>query len=172
MTLTELLVTLSLVGILTAAALGLLEQGQRAWAAGAARVETQQTARVALTRIVTDVRVAGRGGDGFDAVAVAEPQRLVLQQDLDADRVIGASGERVMWRLAGTVLRRDAGGGAQPVANGVRALRVRYFVAAGVVTGTPADVRSVGVTLTIEPEHATPTAPTATVSTRVRLRNR
>jgi Tfp pilus assembly protein PilW len=172
MTLTELLVTLALVGLLAAATVGLLEQGQRAWAAGAARAETQQSARVALTRIVADVRAAGFGGDAFDAVAVAEPQRLVLQQDLDADGAIAANGERVTWRLTGSVLRRDAGGGAQPIVNGVRALELRYFNAAGSVTTTPRDVRSVAVTLTTQPEHGTTVAATATVSTLVRLRNR
>jgi prepilin-type N-terminal cleavage/methylation domain-containing protein len=56
MTLTELLVTLALVGLVSMAALGLLEQGQRAWTIGAARAESQQSARVALARLVADVR--------------------------------------------------------------------------------------------------------------------
>ena len=172
MTLADLLVTLSLLGLLAAATLGFLEQGQRAWSTGAARAETQQSARVAAIRIVADVRAAGLGGAAFDAVAVAEPQRMVLQQDLDADGAIAASGERVTWRLVGAVLRRDAGGGAQPIVNGVRALHLRYFDAAGAPTTTPGDVRSVGVTVTTEPERPMPAAPTATVSTLVRLRNR
>jgi type II secretory pathway component PulJ len=173
MTLAELLVSLCLVAVLAAATVTFLAQGQRAWATGAARAETQQTARVALTRMVADVRIAGFGGSSFDAVAGAEPQSMVLQLDLDADGTIAAAGERITWRLAGSVLRRDAGGGAQPVANGVRALEFRYFDAAGATTATPADIRSVAITLTTEPEHAaTSTTPTATVSTLVRLRNR
>jgi type II secretory pathway component PulJ len=173
MTLSELLVTLALAGLLAAATVGLLEQGQRAWAAGAARAETQQSARVSLTRIVADARAAGFGGGVFDAVTVAEPQRVVFQQDLDGDGALAGAGERVTWRLAGSVLRRDAGGGAQPIINGVRALEFRYFDAAGAVTSTPADVRSIAVTLTTEPERgATFTSPTTTLGTRVRLRNR
>ena len=171
MTLAELLVTLSLVGLLAAATVEFLEQGQRAWTMGAARAETQQSARVALTRIVADVRAAGFGGDAFDAVAVAEPQLVVLQQDLDADGTIAAAGERITWRLAGSVLRRDAGGGAQPIVNGVRALEIRYLDAAGSVTATPGDVRSIALMLATEPEHG-PRSATATVSTLVRLRNR
>jgi type II secretory pathway component PulJ len=171
MTLADLLVTCSLLGLLTAATMGFLEQGQRAWVTGAARAETQQSARIAATRIVADVRAAGLGGGGFDAIAVAEPHRMVLQQDLDADGAIVASGERVTWRLVGAVLRRDAGGGAQPIINGVRALELRYLDAAGSATTTPGAVRSVAVTLTTEPEHP-PASATATVSTLVRLRNR
>jgi type II secretory pathway component PulJ len=173
MTLAELLVTLALVGLLAAATVGLLEQGQRAWAAGAARAETQQSARVALMRIVADARAAGFGGSVFDAVVVAEPQRVVFQQDVDGDGELAGAGERITWRLAGAVLRRDAGGGAQPIINGVRALEFRYFDAAGGVASTPADVRSIAVTLTTEPERgATSASPTATLGTRVRLRNR
>jgi Tfp pilus assembly protein PilW len=171
MTLAELLVTLSLTGLLAAATFELLQQGQRAWTTSAARAETQQSARVALIRIVADVRAAGFGGDAFDAVAVAEPQRMVLQQDLDADGAIVAGAERITWRLAGSVLRRDAGGGAQPIVNGVRALEIRYLDAAGSVTATPGDVRSVAVMLATEPEHG-PRSATATVSTVIRLRNR
>lgn len=172
MTLTELLVTLALVGLLATAALGLLDQGQRAWATGAARAESQQSARVALTRLAADIRAAGFGGEGFEAVLTAETERIVLQQDLDGDGAIAATGERVTWRLAGSILRRDAGGGAQPVVNGVRGLALRYLDASGVATSVPQDVRSVVIALTTAPDGAAATAPTATVSTRVRLRNR
>jgi len=171
-TLTELLVTVALVGVVSMAALGLLEQGQRAWAIGAARAESQQSARVALARLVADVRAAGFGGEGFDAVAVAEPDRIVLQQDLDGDGAIATAGERVTWRLAGAILRRDAGGGAQPVVNGVGAFELRYLDARGIATAVPADVRSVIVALATAPDRASPTSPTTSVSTRVRLRNR
>jgi type II secretory pathway pseudopilin PulG len=171
-TLTELLITLALIGLLAAATLTVLQQGQQAWATGAARVESQQSARVALARLVADVRSAGFGGDGFEAVAVAEPSRIVLQQDVDGDGAIAASGERVTWRLAGSILRRDAGGGAQPIVNGVRAFDLRYFDARGVVTAVPSDVRTVRVVLTTAPDGASTQAATATVSTRIRLRNR
>ena len=171
-TLTELLVSLALAGVLAVAALSVLEQGQRAWATGAARAESQQSARVALERLVSDLRAAGFGGNGFDAVAIAEPERVVLQQDLDGDGAIATSGERVTWRLDGSILRRDAGGGAQPVVNGVRALVLRYFDARGVVISAPQHVRMVVVVLTTAPDGAGSNAPSATVSTRVRLRNR
>jgi type II secretory pathway component PulJ len=172
LTLAELLVTLALVGVLSIAALTVLEQGQRAWATGAARAESQQSARVALARLVADVRAAGFGGTGFDAVALAEPARIVLQQDLDADGAITTSGERVTWRLAGSVLRRDAGGGAQPVVNGVRALELRYFDARGIATTVPQDVRTVAIVLATAPDGASAATPSTTMSTRIRLRNR
>ena len=173
MSLAELLVALVTFGLVAAAAFTLLDEGQRAWAFGVARAETQQSARVALARLTGEIRAAGRGGRGFDAVAVAAPDTIMLQQDLDGDGVIAARGERVTWRLAGTILRRDAGGGAQPIVNGVHALALTYFDAAGAPTTAPAEVRSVEIVLVTRPDYTVPGSTVSTVlTTRVRLRNR
>jgi len=58
-TLAELLVALVTFGLVAAAAVTLLDEGQRAWAFGAARAETQQSARVALARLTAEIRGAG-----------------------------------------------------------------------------------------------------------------
>jgi type II secretory pathway component PulJ len=172
-TLAELLVALVTFGLVAAAAITLLDEGQRAWAFGAARAETQQSARVALARLAGEIRVAGRGGHGFDAVALAAPEAIVLQQDLDGDGLIATNGERVTWRLAGTTLRRDAGGGLQPIVNGVRSLRLTYFDADGAPTASPAEVRSVEIALATRPDYSGVSSNASTVlTTRVRLRNR
>src|SRR5205809_2006573 len=58
-TLADLLAALAVVGLVLAAVLAILEEGQRAYSHGAARVETQQTARVALARMAREIRQAG-----------------------------------------------------------------------------------------------------------------
>ena len=172
-TLADLLVGLVIFALVAAAAFTLLDEGRRAWAFGVARAETQQSARVALARLAGEIRVAGRGGRGFDAVAVAAPDTIVLQQDLDGDGAIAANGERVTWRLAGTVLRRDAGGGPQPIVNGVRSLRLTYFDADGAPTAEPAAVRSVEIAVVTRPDYSVIGSTAETMlTTRVRLRNR
>src|SRR5205807_2393954 len=88
--------------------------------------------------------------DAFDAISVAEPERIVLQADLDGDGAAASRGETIAWRLAGAVLRRDAGGGAQPVVEGVLRLRLEYLDFAGRPTRVPGEVRSVVITLTTE----------------------
>jgi type II secretory pathway component PulJ len=173
----ELLIALSLLGLVFAAATPALEQVVRAFGEGAARVETQQSARVALARLSHDVRGAGYGGSAADfaAVAVAEPSRIVLQSDLNGDAIIAGTGETITWRVVAGILRRDAGGGAQPIVNGVRALTLVYLDAAGGVTATPAAVRAVRIELTTEPTRtAAPAAAgiTSTLATTARLRNR
>lgn len=176
MTLAELLVSTAAAGIVLAGAVSVLGAGQRLHAAGTARVESQQAARVALDRLARDIRGAGRGPrPDFDAVAVAERQRLVLQQDIDGDGVIAAPGERVTWRLTDGVLRRDAGAGGQPVIEGVLELTLGYLDGAGEPATSPADARSVVVSLTVGPvlaDRALGRGVSTTLSSRIRLRNR
>lgn len=176
MHLTDLLVSVAVIGLVLAAILGLLTVGQQAYAIGSGRVEAQQSARFALHRMAREIRTAGRGtGAAFAAIAVAEPERIVLQVDVNGDGVIAGRGETITWRLAGSVLRRDAGGGAQPVINGVAALRFTYLDASGQGTSVPDAVRSVRISLTAKPDHSTPGSladVATTVTTQVRIRNR
>src|SRR2546428_575943 len=58
-TLADLLAALAVVGLVLAAVLAILEEGQRADSHGAARVETQQTARVAPAPVAREIRQAG-----------------------------------------------------------------------------------------------------------------
>jgi len=178
MLLAELLVAASLLGLIFAAVTPALQQVLVAFGDGAARIETQQASRVALERLTHDIRGAGYGGgaDDFPAVAVAETSRLSLQSDLDGDGLIAGSGEIIAWRLGdGGVLRRDAGGGAQPVVNGVRAFSLTYLDASGALTVAPATVRAVRIELVTESTR--PSSPGArgvvsALASTVVLRNR
>ena len=169
----ELLVALALTGLVLSSTITLFAHGQGAYARGAARVESQQSARVALARMARELRQAGGGGGSLPPIAVAEPARLVIQHDLDGDGVAAARGETVTWQLSAGVLRRNAGAGAQPIVNGVRALTFSYLDADSRPTTLPAAVRTVVIALTTEPEHPSAGGQTlAKFTTEVRLRNR
>jgi hypothetical protein len=176
MLLHELLAACAITGAVLAGTYTLLDQGLRAYTVGAARAEGQQAARAALVRMSAEIRYAGRGVRSTGpAIAVAHPSQLVLASDLDDDGTTADRGELVTWHLDGPILRRAAGGGAQPVANGVRALALRYFDAAGRPTARPLDVRVVEVALVAGPaasESAAARAGAVRMTTRVRLRNR
>ena len=177
MTLADLLVSTAVLGLTLGATLLTLEQGQQAWAVGAAYVEAQQSGRAALAWLAAELRTAGQGTGPRTAAALsaAEPTRVVLHVDRNRDGVIVGATEVVTWRLAGEVLRRDAGGGAQPVVNGVRALRLAYVDATGAPTTDPAAVRRVSVTLVTRADHATSHATrdlATTFTTDAHLRNR
>ena len=171
--LVELLVALALTGLVLSGTVSLLAHGQRAYARGAARAESQQSARTALLRMARELRQAGSGRGSLPPIAVAEPARVVIQHDLDGDGAASARGETVTWQLSAGVLRRNAGAGAQPIVNGVRALTFSYFDGDSRPTTIPAAVRTVIITLTTEPEHPRAGGETvANFTTEVRLRNR
>lgn len=159
----DLLAALALAGLVLGATLTVFAQGQLAYSRGAARVESQQSARVALARMAREIRQSGSGGSTLPPIAVAEPERIVIERD----------GRPITWQLSAGVLRRNAGAGAQPIINGVRALAFGYRDAAGRPTTTPDAVRVVVITLTTEPERPGAGAATLTkLTTEVRLRNR
>jgi len=172
----DVLVGCAICGFVLSATYTVLEQGLRAYSVGTARAESQQAARAALARMSVEIRNAGRGPRWTAAaISVAEPSRVVLASDLDADGTTSDRGEMITWHLAGSVLRRSAGAGAQPVANGVRALELRYFDAAGRSTADAAAVRMVEVTLVTVPdgpESGLARGVATRMTTRVRLRNR
>jgi len=177
-TLVELLVSLSVVALVLAATLGLLQQGQQGYLLGAAGVEAQQSARVALERMAREIRKAGfdPAGASFFPIVNPSPTSLTLQNDLNGNSIIDARGETVTYLLRGTTLRRNAGGGAQPIIEGVRALSFAYLDADGVPTGAPERIRTVVIAMTVGPDFL-PGAPArdrlgVTLRTQVRLRNR
>lgn len=156
MTLADLLVSTAVLGLALGATLTTLDQGQRVWAVGAARVEAQQGGRAALAWLAAELRTAGQGPGPRDiaTLTIVEPTRVALRVDRNRDGVIAGPTEEITWRLAGDILRRDAGGGGQPVVNAVRALTLAYFDAAGAPTTQPAAVRRISITLVTRAERA------------------
>ena len=59
-TLAEMLVVCAIVGIVMASLLGLVMSGQQAYWFGTTQVDAQQTVRVAIERMVKEIREIGR----------------------------------------------------------------------------------------------------------------
>jgi len=166
----DMLVALAVGGTMLAATVTLLHLGLRSWAWGAARVEAQQSARYALERMASELREAGYDptAAGIAPVVVAEPARVAFQRDFDGDGVVDPTRERVTYLLRPkeTTLRRDAGGGAQPLAENVRRFALSYLDSSGAPTADPARIASIRMEIEagrIETE--------ATMATLVTLRN-
>lgn len=152
-TLVDLLVALAVGGGVLAASVMLLHQGLQAWVWGSARVEAQQSARYALDRLASELREAGYDPTvaGIAPVLIAEPSRVAFQRDFNGNGVVDPTREQVTYllRAGESILRRDAGGGAQPVINGVRAFRLVYLDRGGLETTDPAEVRAVRIHLEV-----------------------
>ncbi|HEV2055615.1 MAG TPA: prepilin-type N-terminal cleavage/methylation domain-containing protein [Methylomirabilota bacterium] len=168
--LVEVLVATAIMGLVMSATLSVLQSGLAAWGWGAGRVEAQQAIRAALERMAHELREAGYDPTdaGIEAVLVAEPARIVFQRDLNGNGLIDPTRERVTYLLRSgeTTLRRDAGGGAQPLAENVRRFSLSYLDKAGAPTADPARVASVRIEI-----EAGRAGPKATMATLVSLRN-
>lgn len=170
LSLAELLVSLAVLGLVLAGILGILHGALAAYGWGERRVGAQQAARVALERIAKELREAGYDptGAGIQPVVVAAPALVTFQRDLNGNGVVDPTHERVTFllRTGDGVLRRDAGGGAQPIIDDVRRFNLSYFDRAGVPTTDPSRVASVRIQLEVGL-----TGPVAGMETQVSLRN-
>jgi Tfp pilus assembly protein PilW len=165
----ELLIAAAMTSTLMAGIFMVLQQGQNAYLFGAGRAEVQQTARGALDRITRELRTG--------SVVTASTASSVTFQFIDET---GAT-VTVQYSLSGTNLQRNqtapAPVAAQPetVIGGVNALALTYFDSNNVATTTAANVRTVNIRLTTQPQDATaslsPANQRAMVEDRVRLRN-
>jgi type II secretory pathway component PulJ len=168
--LVEVLVAAAIMTLLMAATLSLLQSGLAAWGWGSGRVEAQQAIRAALERMARELREAGYDptSAGIEAVVVAEPTRVVFQRDLNGNGLIDPTSERVTYllRAGETTLRRDAGGGAQPIAEGIRRFALLYLDKDGAPTVEPAQVGFIRIEI-----EAGRHGPQATMATQVMLRN-
>jgi len=149
----DLLVSLAVFGLAMSVVLSFLVFGVRAYGWGGGRVQAQQSARAALERMTAELREAGYDplGAGIEPVVVASPTVLTFQRDLNGNGVVDPTRERVTFvlRPGDTVLRRDAGGGAQPVIEEVRRLTFAYFDRAGAATLDPSAVALVRISLEV-----------------------
>jgi hypothetical protein len=143
--------------------------------------------------MLREIREAGydpRAATAFTPIANQTATALTLQNDWDGDGAIagvnavtppwgGAQGERVVYSLSGSTLRRQEtgiDGAALPVAEGVQSLAFQYLDAAGAVTSVAADIRTVVVSITTRPVDQPASGAAGhiqvTMTDRVRLRNR
>lgn len=161
-TLSELLVSIAIVGMVMAGVLGLWITGSTSYLVGASRVEAQTSARAALSMIARDIRGAGVDprnaavasctSSAFSFCAVVGPATtyppatttvptatsFTIQNDNDGNGTL-ASTERIWYNLNGTVLeRRDYAVDASPqqIVGGIQSLAFSYFNAAGAQIGT------------------------------------
>ena len=168
--LVDVLVAMAIMGLVMSATLSMLQSGLAAWGWGAGRVEAQQAIRAALERMARELREAGydptRCGDRGRPRRRARP--VVFQRDLNGNGLIDPTRERVTYLLRPreTTLRRDAGGGAQPLAESVRRFTLSYLDKDGAPTADPARIASVRIEI-----EAGRAGPEATMATLVTLRN-
>lgn len=194
-TLAELLVACAIIAFVMAGLLVMLQSGQQSYLVGSNQVEAQQNVRVALERMIREIRGAGycpncSGTPPFTAIASQSTTGFTIQNDWDGSATISTSGtvtdyagttrgEQVIYAVSGGALtRQEIGLDGSPVtlANGISSMTFTYQDDTGAVTATAADIRTIVVTLTAQPQFQ-PAATQqgrilVTMADSVRLRNR
>lgn len=150
-TLIELLVVLSIQGILLAAAVTSFTGQITAYDLQEQLNAMQQTARAAMTLVIREARTAGYDPAGAGVTGLAyHPTRLIIAADHNGDGDVSDANERVVYfHDSGRMqLKRDTGGGGQPVAEDVQDFTVEYLDAAGNAATVAAEIRRVRITVT------------------------
>ena len=170
-TLVEMLVATAIMGFVLSAALLSLQAGTQASDATTGRAEAQSSIRFALDRMIADMRATGydptvANFDPIDSASMSS-STVMLNTDLNANGTLDAPGgtcdaaaqaERVRYRKSGASLMRAVMTNATTVAcettliGGVQSLTFTYLGADGATTATAANVRTIRVALTIQPE--------------------
>lgn len=176
--LADLMVGLTLVGLLAAAVFGVYQVSQNSYLFGTSRAEVQDNARVVLNRMATEIREAGYDptfSGNFPILTNLASEDMTFTADLDGDGVLDANETVRYYRnAADNTLHRSAGGVDQPLIGGAQALTLTYLDSGNNVTATVANVRTMSIQLAVQPVAAQSLAsfsPPATFTTQVRLRN-
>lgn len=194
-TLAEMLVVAAVVSVIMAGLFSMLSSGTQAYTVGTNRADAQQTARLALDRLIREVRTAGHdplATDSFAAVtALAVGTGFVIRNDWNGNGAIAtnvtvtvdgvAHGEQVTYTFAGNTLTRQESNldaAAVTVATGISNMTIQYLDANDVAVPTPSGanaslIRTVVLDVTAQPGTSVTSTQVAVRSqTRVRIRNR
>jgi prepilin-type N-terminal cleavage/methylation domain-containing protein len=168
-TLAELLAGMAVLGLMMAGLVLLLQAGQGTYLYNSGRVEVQQNARVALLRMLSELRTASSV-----ATAGASDVKFTYLDDT-------GTSVTVEYSLTGTSLQRNqtvpaVAGQPATLVGGVNTFAVTYYDISNNTTTTAANVYAVDISITTKSEDTTlasysPANRLATVEGRVRLRN-
>ncbi len=193
-TLAELLVVTALVGLVMAGIFSLLMSSNESYMRGTNQMEAQQSARVAMARLIQEIREAGynpRGVTTFNPIITFSATGFTIQNDWNANGVIDNTliitdpvkgtgrGEQTIYALSGNDLtRRETGvdAAAAPLIAGVTALSFQYLDINDAATATAASIRTVVITATVRqntgPASGALQSSQVVLTNRVRLRNK
>jgi prepilin-type N-terminal cleavage/methylation domain-containing protein len=189
-TLPELLVAVGIVGIIMSALLGLVMGGQTSYLQGSNRADALQSTRVALARMMDEVRGAGFDPTSVNFAAITAPTTsgFTLQNDWNGNGVIEPAvtvtvggiprGEQVTYSITGNLLQRQESNidGAPVTIAPVGQVTFQYLDRLDAVTTTPADIRTIVATVDSQPQSQGATTlqgrAVVAMTDRARLRNR
>ena len=152
-TLVELMVAVALTGIVTMSIYKSYISVSTGYDVQDQVVEVQQNARVAMGRMVREIRMAGCDPSlsDFPTFLTLNSAEIGFSMDIVGDGDVNDVGENITYKLLNNeLLRTDAaGGGARSIIKNVEALNFIYYDENSNITVVPADVRIVQVALVV-----------------------
>lgn len=146
-------------------------------------LDMQQQARAAMDLVSREIMMAGfdpRGvnrdalkGNDFFGVTF-DLSQLTIKADLNGNGVPTDSNESIVYSYDPDTmtLRRNTGGGRQPLSEGIEALSVKYFDSEGNITARSENTRQVEISITARTENADPQYPHNGGYRKITLRSR
>ena len=159
-TLTELVVSMAMLGMILGGVYTLQQQGLYSYLMGSAKVEAQQNARGALDLMIRELRSA----TAVTAIAAGDVS------------FVDQNGATIRYDLAGGNLQRTFNAVADVLIGGTQNLAFTYQASSGAVTANPSSVATIVITITTQPQATTSSSTNAVqqqmiVQDQVRLRN-
>jgi prepilin-type N-terminal cleavage/methylation domain-containing protein len=179
----ELLIVIGILAILFTFMYKGFERLNRYYTAENVKASTQQSARIGVEMMVQDIRLAGlnpRGTAGARVVA-ATPTSFQFTADLNLNGVIDYTitppFEDITYALNGTRLQQTSQLGTETLLEDVNTLAFTYLddtgtaIPAADLATRRADIRTVGITLTVNRPAGRDGTVSRTYTTQVRCRN-
>jgi type II secretory pathway pseudopilin PulG len=179
MSLVELMVAISMFGVVTAVIFTFLTNSRASYSDMSSRVEFQQASRAVLGLMSTELRTAGCNptAAAFEKFTWASGTAYSCRMDLNGNGAIEtaepAENVSYVYNSATQELIRNNGGGAQVILRNITALDFRYFDAGGAELArplTPAN-RALIRSVQIDISGTTPRGEPVRYVTRVNIRN-
>jgi len=174
----ELLIVIGILAILFTFMYKGFERLNRYYTAENVKANTQQSARIGIEMMVQDIRLAGLNplGTAGAGIVAASPTSFQFTADSNFDGDLDDPFENITYDLNGTDLRQRNSNlllspNFEVLLSNVTALAFTYLDDTGIPTANLADIRTVGITLTVNRPAGRDGTVSRTYTTQVRCRN-
>jgi type II secretory pathway pseudopilin PulG len=174
----ELLIVIGILAILFTFMYKGFERLNRYYTAENVKASTQQSARIGIEMMVQDIRLAGLNplGTAGAGIVAANPTSFQFTADVNFDGDLGDPFENITYDLNGTDLRQRNSNlllspNFEVLLSNVTALAFTYLDDTGIPTANLADIRTIGITLTVNRPAGRDGTVSRTYTTQVRCRN-
>jgi len=174
----ELLIVIGILAILFTFMYKGFERLNRYYTAENVKANTQQSARIGIEMMVQDIRLAGLNplGTAGAGIVAASPTSFQFTADANFDGDLDDPFENITYDLNGTDLRQRNSNlllspNFEVLLSNVTALAFTYLDDTGIPTANLADIRTIGITLTVNRPAGRDGTVSRTYTTQVRCRN-